>query len=474
MGIFGALKRKVFGDKEFQGAVSGKSALLQMMNMMNISEGEAAKVFHIFEKVDNDHSGTIDIVEFLQFFELEGSGGGFARRCFDAMDFDKDDDGEGALDYGEFFVSLYNYCTLTHETLVRFTFDMIDADRSGAIDHKELYNLISVMHLPNEVDKVFTRVMKVLDADESGQISFKEFKEANSRVQSIMMPAFALQRSLRSRCMGARFWRKATKRRIKVFGANADDLVDKYLELMGKGRDPVDEAEDSEDEEEEEEEEEGEHNDAGPDDVEYESDESDESSEDDFYEDVDKAIKKARKSKRVRKRAKRGARLTLLKMRFKREHGVSAAQDAKAFARFKAGIDAREEQGDSEEPEEPPIRVGDWWCETFDPNAGDLDGESLMLINTDNADLLERMTEIEQAALDMQVETDDLLAQTRAEFEKLPSGWRAETTVRIKRWFRGEKVSPQPAVPEVDDDDEDGESGATGEEEESQVSAENA
>ena len=56
-----------------------------------------------------DHSGTIDLFEFFQFFKLERNK--FVERAFAVLDFDQDKTGEkrddGQLNYTEFFISLY-------------------------------------------------------------------------------------------------------------------------------------------------------------------------------------------------------------------------------------------------------------------------------------------------------------------------------------------------------------------------------
>ena len=41
--------------------------------------------------------------------------------------------GDGSLSYGEFFVSLWNFCTLTHETLVKFAFDLYGKQGGGCL-----------------------------------------------------------------------------------------------------------------------------------------------------------------------------------------------------------------------------------------------------------------------------------------------------------------------------------------------------
>lgn len=55
--------------------------------------------------------GTIHIVELLTFFDLERTK--FTERVFGIFD----EDGSGCIDFREFVVSLWNYCTLTNATL---------------------------------------------------------------------------------------------------------------------------------------------------------------------------------------------------------------------------------------------------------------------------------------------------------------------------------------------------------------------
>ena len=54
------------------------------------------------------------------------------------MDVDKSSGGKHSLDFGEFLAGVYNYCTMQHDVLVKFAFDLFDSDSSGTIDRKEI------------------------------------------------------------------------------------------------------------------------------------------------------------------------------------------------------------------------------------------------------------------------------------------------------------------------------------------------
>ena len=53
-----------------------------------------------------------------------------------------DDDGSGELDFQEFAVSLWNYCTSGNLILMFFAFDLYDQDDSGMIDRDEMNQIL--------------------------------------------------------------------------------------------------------------------------------------------------------------------------------------------------------------------------------------------------------------------------------------------------------------------------------------------
>lgn len=56
------------------------------MNRLEVTEKEATQFFKLFEKIDGDHSGSIEIEEFFMYFKIEPTE--FAQRAFGIMDFE--------------------------------------------------------------------------------------------------------------------------------------------------------------------------------------------------------------------------------------------------------------------------------------------------------------------------------------------------------------------------------------------------
>lgn len=144
-------------------------------------------------RMDRDKSGQISLMEFFSKFQLDFSSLG--QNIFAAMD----TSGDNNIGFVEFLVGLWNYCTLEHDTLVKFSFDMFDIDGSGSIDAEEFKEFMALIHGGKRVDSKAEQLMKVFDRDKSGKVSYSEFLENVKKTPSLMMEPFTLQRNLREK-----------------------------------------------------------------------------------------------------------------------------------------------------------------------------------------------------------------------------------------------------------------------------------
>lgn len=84
---------------------------MEQYQAMQLSEREVRKLFNEFHKVDMDGSGSIALPELLAHLDLPVTS--FTQKVFSIFD----DDGSGEVDFKEFVMALWNYCTLTSATL---------------------------------------------------------------------------------------------------------------------------------------------------------------------------------------------------------------------------------------------------------------------------------------------------------------------------------------------------------------------
>lgn len=83
-----------------------KPEWMDVFKAMKLTRGEVIQMLEIYNKVDCDGSGNIDVVELLTLLDIERTA--FTERIFSA--FDKDHTGQ--IDFYEFTVSVWKFCTL--------------------------------------------------------------------------------------------------------------------------------------------------------------------------------------------------------------------------------------------------------------------------------------------------------------------------------------------------------------------------
>lgn len=76
---------------------------------LHLTEAEVGKFYLIFLDIDVDSSQTVDLSEVFNHLHIEKSY--FNKRVFGLLD----KDNNGSLNFREFIVGLWNYCTLTGE-----------------------------------------------------------------------------------------------------------------------------------------------------------------------------------------------------------------------------------------------------------------------------------------------------------------------------------------------------------------------
>ena len=91
-----------------------KKEWMEVFTAMQFSKAEVISFYEIYNAIDTDKSGEIEVGELLKFLCIENSI--FTERIFEA--FDKD--GTGKIDFFEFVVSLWKFCALGKESISKF------------------------------------------------------------------------------------------------------------------------------------------------------------------------------------------------------------------------------------------------------------------------------------------------------------------------------------------------------------------
>ena len=83
----------------------------RVFRTLRIEADAVNALYDVFADIDIDHSGEITMFEFLMFFDMEKSL--FMTRFFELMDTSHN----GGIDFIEFVVAMWNFCTLTPRAL---------------------------------------------------------------------------------------------------------------------------------------------------------------------------------------------------------------------------------------------------------------------------------------------------------------------------------------------------------------------
>ena len=93
-----------------------------------------------------------------------------------------DADNNGCIDYSEFVMATLNKKNLLSEGRLKAAFDIFDKDHSGYIDASEIKMVLGKGK--NLDEEVWQELIKEVDFNGDGEVSFKEFKKM---MQSLMV-----------------------------------------------------------------------------------------------------------------------------------------------------------------------------------------------------------------------------------------------------------------------------------------------
>ena len=177
---------------------------------LQFKEQDIGRLYRIYNKIDGDKSGLIDYMEMLSFLDIERTP--FSKRVFTMFD----EDGSGKLDFKEFVMSLWNYCTLGKDTLILFAFDIYDKDSSGEIEGKEVHQMLNEIYGKNYKNNTQAlQIAKEIDV-KLGDVDIEELKSFSRTHPALLFPAFNMQFTLQKGTLGESFWKYYSTRRIEL------------------------------------------------------------------------------------------------------------------------------------------------------------------------------------------------------------------------------------------------------------------
>ncbi len=140
----------------------------------HLTDKDISNLQDLFAAYDKDRSGQIEISELIQLLKDTGFDDDTAEQEAIQLMEDLDTNRDGALTMVEFAQAAAGPRASISRTIVKKTFDSMDADRDGMISSFELKGSLGDMLGDDYIEKIFRNV----DHNKDGMLTFEEFLEA--------------------------------------------------------------------------------------------------------------------------------------------------------------------------------------------------------------------------------------------------------------------------------------------------------
>jgi Ca2+-binding EF-hand superfamily protein len=137
----------------------------------NSSVTDIQDLRRIFHQFDADNTGTIDFKEFRHALQKCNYRDEDIKKIFDGIDVNQ----TGVIDYTEFIAATLETRGVIEDEMIRVAFDKLDQNNSGYISKGDLCMILSEKCTAKDCDTMVDELMKDVDTDGDGQISYDEF-----------------------------------------------------------------------------------------------------------------------------------------------------------------------------------------------------------------------------------------------------------------------------------------------------------
>lgn len=149
--------------------------------------------------------------------------------------FDSDDSHQ--IDFAEFVLSLWQFCSLRDSDLCNFAFRCFARKRNKRweLDRGDCQVMLNAIYGADCVSKERRLTQHYLEhmIRRNGALTIDLWIEWTKHNARALFPIFDIQRQMRRRCLGSRFWRTQQRRRKRLFGKQSWEDIELRLEQAG-------------------------------------------------------------------------------------------------------------------------------------------------------------------------------------------------------------------------------------------------
>jgi len=167
--------------KTFRADQKLKQATFAFIASQLLSKSEKENLARIFKAIDKNGDGKLSKEEIFEGYDLffgKHLDKEEIEKMFDSVDIDK----SGFIDYSEFVVAAMNEKQLLTNEKLQSAFKMFDKDGSGMISATEIKEVLGFGKTLSE--EAVNEIVKQVDANGDGEISFDEFAQMMRRLSA--------------------------------------------------------------------------------------------------------------------------------------------------------------------------------------------------------------------------------------------------------------------------------------------------
>jgi calcium-dependent protein kinase len=139
----------------------------------------------IFEEIDESGEGLLSKEElkkgYVKFFSDN-----LSEREFDEIMKNIDQDNSGEISIEEFLRATLDYENIATEKNLKLAFEYFDKDQSGNLSPDEIRDVLGLTGNNKKVENLINDIIKEIDSDGDGLISFEEFKKMMKNNKEIL------------------------------------------------------------------------------------------------------------------------------------------------------------------------------------------------------------------------------------------------------------------------------------------------
>ena len=202
----------------------------------HIDKHKGLDMFMAFCAMDADAGGTVDLEECFAY--LGGKRTKFTERIwYSDSKINEDGEYEEGLDFEEFAIVCWNYCTISPFCMAKTVFEILDIDHANELERPDIECLYRMLYDCDEHDEYY---IKELPWSAEKTITKAAFANHVSSNKHIIQPCLDYQRRLRKKFGGFILWETLSGHRRRQFAVYDEQsaTMEEALVAIVKSEDP--------------------------------------------------------------------------------------------------------------------------------------------------------------------------------------------------------------------------------------------